>query len=1252
MKKIQLIIFLILFCVLHAQNVSFYDSNFKNKILNSNQNNQIAKNLSGAFFAVDSNQDNEISLNEASQVSYLDVSNSNITNTWGITSFTNLVSLHCQGNSLTNDLNLSSLTNLVTIECQNNQISSLYLVSPISINASSNKLTVLNYSGTTDNLSYLNISNNLFGTLTVDYPSLVDLFADGNPITTMNFQSAATTDFILHPITQLENLTFSSAYYPASFTIRNFPNLKTINSYGLTPVNGLILDNLPSLIYASISKPIKITVKNVNPSISSTGLNLDIREFHLQDVTNTDNIVINSVRADKYYFENLTSVNNLSFNIEDDTTDIHFSNSPSLHRVTIGANTFSTDTCIDLDFSTIPSLKNLEVNQIKYSSINLSNLNQLKTILVTAKSCNPNNSIINLSNLAQLEEITIKDIQLKSIVMNSLNSVKDVKLYGNNYSSIVMNTLPQLHDFLLDTNNQSNTHIINTLDFNNLPSLQNIELIKPFISAISFNNLPNLKTFKTRNLYSSFTSSTLNVAYNFSNLPLLEDIILNNSMVSALTFNNLPSLKNLTLKNTYFGQNYTFQDLPVLENLVVEYPQIMGNLTSYYINNVSFNNLPLLKSILLKDFFYLNNLNFGNINTSLENFYLKNSATVYGTLTSLSLDNFPQLKVLEVNHRLTNLQLTNLPQLHTLNVSSNIFTSLNIVNLPSLQNFTSNSNLHTPSGQYNINFTNLPVLKMVNINYNLGSLKKIDLSQAPQLEELHFISNPFGTPQTLDYINLKNGNPNMLIIDTDYVKNICVDDDNERILLQSSNSRLANTIFTSYCTLSPAGSNYIINGNTTYDTNNNGCDPSDPKFPNLKIGINTSGVSSSYTSNQNGTFNIPLPSGSYTITPNIENPTYYNVSPVNLTANFPTQSSPLTQNFCLTANGTHNDLEVFIIPVTAASPGFEAQYKIVYKNKGTTAQSGNIVFNFNDDVMNYATATVAPNSQSTGTINWNLTNLLPFETKEILLTFTLNTPTQTPALHGGDVLHYTAQINGANDETPADNHFVLNQTVVNSFDPNDKTCLEGASISQTQVGEYVHYLIRFENTGTANARNIVVKDEIDTSKFDLLTLVPLNGSHNFITRTTHPNVVEFIFENIQLPFDDAHNDGYISFKIKTKSTLVSGNSFSNTAKIYFDYNAPIITNTYTTNIGSTLGTLENNVNKDIFSIYPNPAKDILFITSKEKGIKAEIYDTAGRILTSASLQKNSVNISELTKGTYFIKLFTKDQSSVKKFIKN
>lgn len=1249
MKKLYLVIVMTLFSIVQAQNISFTDQNFKNKLLSSGPGNQIAKNLAGNFFAADANQDNEISMSEAAQISYLDISNSSISNLNIIGYFTNLITLKCQGNSLSSALNLAGITSLQRLECQNNQLTSVTIANPVYVNTANNNLSAIYFPGNTDNLAYVDIRNNhIAGFTTLEYPALTDFYADGNPITSLKVYKTATVDFVLHPITQLQELYFYSSfngidYTPTSFTIDNFPNLKTISGYGIKPANGLNLSNLPALDYANVTGVSKISVKNINPSIIPSGLTLVVDEFHENGTSNSSTIDRTSVQAKKYYFENLMSVNKLSYKLDPDVAEVHFNNLPVLD--TLALSTYNPlNGCIDFDFSTVGSLKKLKIEDIRYSSINLSNLNQLKILEINAESCNPSTSIVNISSLSQLEYIFIKDRFLKSININSLNTLKDLKLYGTEYSSITMGGLPQLRDFLLDTTDKLPTNPVSLLAFNDFPNLQNITLMHPVVSTLSFNNLPNLKTFTTGDV-NYLGTSEVPTAYNFSNLPSLENLVLNNANIAPLTLSNLPGLKKLTIKRTVFAENYTFQNLPALEDVTIEYPQT----STVFLKNLAFNNLSHIKNITLKDFFYLNTLDLGNINTTLENLSLQHAVYLYGTLNALSFNNFPQLKTLHLQNNLKTLQLSDLPQLNTLHVSGNKFTNLAIANLPALESFTSNSNLLSTA--YNITFSNVPALKMVDVSNNGYNLRKIDLSEAPQLEKLYFKSSTHNTPATLDYINLKNGNPNMLVMDTGSFKNICVDDDNERTQLQSLQPNLANTVFTSYCTLAPAGSNYKVEGKANFDSNNNGCDVSDPKFANLKFGINTGGVLSTFTANQNGLFSIPLLTGNHTITPILENPAYFNVSPTNLTVNFPTQTSPVAQDFCISANGTHNDLELMLIPVTDAAPGFDAQYKIVYKNKGTASQSGNIAFNFNNNLMLYKSATIPPSSQSTGAVNWNFTNLLPFETKEITVTVKLNTPTQTPPLNGGDILHYAAQIIGATDETPADNNFALNQTVVNSFDPNDKTCLEGTSIAQTQVGDYVHYLIRFENTGTANAKNIVVKDEVDISKFDISSLIPLNGSHNFVTRVTNPNVVEFIFENIQLPFNDANNDGYVSFKIKTKSTLTGGDSFSNTAKIYFDYNAPIITNTYTTTVESTLGISEIKNNKTEISIYPNPVKDLLYIRSDKEIIKTEIFDVSGRILSSVVVKNKSLDVNDLPKGQYIIKIFTKDSISNLKFFK-
>jgi uncharacterized repeat protein (TIGR01451 family) len=276
------------------------------------------------------------------------------------------------------------------------------------------------------------------------------------------------------------------------------------------------------------------------------------------------------------------------------------------------------------------------------------------------------------------------------------------------------------------------------------------------------------------------------------------------------------------------------------------------------------------------------------------------------------------------------------------------------------------------------------------------------------------------------------------------------------------------------------------------------------------------------------------------------------------------------------------------------------------------------------------------------------------EKREITLTFNANSPMETPSLNGGDILSFTASVSSSLvDENPNDNVFDLNQTVVNSYDPNDKTCLQGENVTSGIIGNYVHYVIRFENTGTYSAQNISITDYIDTSKFDISTLVPLTGSHLFVTKISEGNKVEFYFENIFLPFQDATNDGFVAFKIKTKSNLSVGDSFTNSANIYFDYNSAIITNEYVSTIQALSS--EDFDFKNYFTVYPNPVDNILNISSNNNILinNIAIYNVLGQLVISIPNAKSvqNIDVSKLSEGQYFIVVKTDKGVSNTKFIK-
>jgi len=51
----------------------------------------------------------------------------------------------------------------------------------------------------------------------------------------------------------------------------------------------------------------------------------------------------------------------------------------------------------------------------------------------------------------------------------------------------------------------------------------------------------------------------------------------------------------------------------------------------------------------------------------------------------------------------------------------------------------------------------------------------------------------------------------------------------------------------------------------------------------------------------------------------------------------------------------------------------------------------------------------------------------------------------------GEVLHFSVRIPLENDINPDDNQLEFAQNLIGSLDPNDKTCLEGDSLSSSKL---------------------------------------------------------------------------------------------------------------------------------------------------------------------------------------------------------
>ncbi|RZJ32916.1 MAG: T9SS C-terminal target domain-containing protein, partial [Flavobacterium sp.] len=368
----------------------------------------------------------------------------------------------------------------------------------------------------------------------------------------------------------------------------------------------------------------------------------------------------------------------------------------------------------------------------------------------------------------------------------------------------------------------------------------------------------------------------------------------------------------------------------------------------------SFSNLEML------DCSY-NSITSGNFDGMNHLMYLKMNEN---NLTTLSLTGCTALLSVECDfNQLTAVDLSGLNSLETAVFSNNALTSITVSGLSNLSMLECTSNFLTE-----LDLSNCANMSFLAVAYN--NLTTLDLTGCHP-EDVYCNGNP------ITNVNIKNGfddsNSNLTIFDLP-LEYICTDDFETSAIIDTLEIfGITDCSVNSYCSFTPGGIFYTVQGINRYNAANGECTNANPVYPNLKFFIaEDGGTSGTFISGESGSYQFTIPEGSYTITPMLENSSYFSISPPNLAVGFPSQANPIEQDFCIVPNGVHPDLEVTLLPLQASVPGFDAAYKIVYKNKGNQIQSGIITLTFEDNVQSLLSA-APPTVQTGNTLSWNFT---------------------------------------------------------------------------------------------------------------------------------------------------------------------------------------------------------------------------------------------------------------------------------------
>lgn len=301
-----------------------------------------------------------------------------------------------------------------------------------------------------------------------------------------------------------------------------------------------------------------------------------------------------------------------------------------------------------------------------------------------------------------------------------------------------------------------------------------------------------------------------------------------------------------------------------------------------------------------------------------------------------------------------------------------------------------------------------------------------------------------------------------------------------------------------------------------------------------------------------------------------------------------------------------------------------------------------------DSKSNFISSDVTPYSNSANQIIYKFYNLDWNDQQTIHLQF--STSTSSSSL--GNIIKFHATIlNSVGDSMPSNNVDSLLQKVVSSYDPNIKECFPEGKIKPGL--KKIKYVIHFQNTGKDTAFKVTVVDTI-TQKIGLRSIRVTGTSHSstYALRVENNQTLIWEFKNILLP--DSHTNekashGYIAFEADINSELAVGDSITNKAYIYFDYQVPVITNIASVVIVNSTNAIDKLTNSKGIDMYPNPSNSIVNINTKNSVLKNRllIYNMMGDIVASQNLQegKCQIDLHHLAKGIYIVRIEGTELSS-------
>lgn len=336
--------------------------------------------------------------------------------------------------------------------------------------------------------------------------------------------------------------------------------------------------------------------------------------------------------------------------------------------------------------------------------------------------------------------------------------------------------------------------------------------------------------------------------------------------------------------------------------------------------------------------------------------------------------------------------------------------------------------------------------------------------------------------------------------------------------------------------------------------------PEEALLPGCNVVADGGGGYSAYSGSQ-GSFNLWAPPGNYQLSVRPPNPLFEACPPVE--AKFSGLEDAKADV------GLRPVAYCALLVAEASTPllrrCFPNTYYVYYANEGTATASDVYVEVTLDSMFTYLSASILPSDKQGATLTFPIGDLPPGSSGHFWVRVEVSCRSALGQIHcvKTRILPQPTCPLSISWKSSFSEECRAN---IGAFDPNDKRAFVGGKEVEETIapdGDEIAYLIRFQNTGTDTAFNVVVQDRL-SELLDINAISIIATSHPYSLELMPGRVLNFVFKNIMLPdsnINEAASHGFIKFSVKVLPGIKLGSTIRNKAAIYFDFNDPVLTNT-------------------------------------------------------------------------------------------